>query len=349
MYKLCDLSGKVICNICSDASSRDITLTDIVGRKIGYGKVEYRAALVNRVHLYLNSGVKIATLDREMGLESSGTVDSVKISGSEIGTERVPIRKFDNDYIVEQLFGYEYLRNRGVYPRETRDTNEGYISGGYSSGSGVSVLMVVFFVVVAAAYVFLRSVLIRNEAIVSQLLGTWIPVAAGCVLLLVCLFHRGGGAGVRIAGAIEGVATVILVAILLRFSLSGGTNFGDDWYDRGMEMLHMTEGFSSVLYGILFVIFMYFLIFLPLIALAMIYRVTASRIKEPNCRDWLRLFNSSFHSVLTVIAPILFVIAFFIYNVHEGIFMTILITLFHGVFIALVTTLVFKICRRILG
>ena len=158
-----------------------------------------------------------------------------------------------------------------------------------------------------------RKKLLLYEEIAAQVLEYYIPILSGCIIFFICLFHKGGGWSIRIAGLFEGISATLLFGIVLWFGYRGVLTVGNVLYVNGMAMLNAD---NSVLYAIGFPVFMFLLMTLPFLVLAIIFRIVQSIIHDYKKSNWLRDTNFVFHSVLMFFGLYLFFAAILIFNTN---------------------------------
>ncbi len=159
-----------------------------------------------------------------------------------------------------------------------------------------------------------QNKLLRYEEIAAQILEYYIPILSGSILFLICLFHKGGGWSIRIAGLFEGISTTLLFGIVLWFGYRGVLTVGNVLYANGMEMLNAD---NSVLYAIGFPVFMSLLMTLPFLILAIIFRIVQSIIHDYEKSDWLGYTNFVFLSSLMFFGLYLFYAALLIFHTNS--------------------------------
>ena len=347
MYTLRDVAGKFICNIDSNADERRIIIRDINRKEIGFGKEETHVILVNSVHLVLDNGEYIGTLDRELGLD--GRPDCVRITAKEVEVS-VPVKEFGNPYIIHVLFGdYDPTGPETETDEKTGGNDPAETGTGSAAGDAVSVLFPVLLLAAGiAAFAFLQKTmrLYQHEVIFGLLTG--MPVLSGLILLLICLFHKGGGKEIRLSGLAEAVLTAC--AVWCFFFIHSRCIIGDsadpwmdslrDWFSRLSPVLEMAGSLLSVL--ILFI-----LMFVPFILLAVLYRTVSSRVQDSGRRSWLKDINEKYHRVLLIAGASVFYLTLMVFST-EKLFEAILLGVFYSAFLYFAVKIAGKISRRIM-
>lgn len=345
MYDLYDSGGSFVCRIDTESEYRTIILRDRSDSRIGYGEEKLNILHANSICLFLDNGIQIGVLDRELGLD--GRPDCVVFSGPG-GTRSIPVSELGCPYITEVLFG-DYAKNIPVPEEKEPIGKTPTQTGGTGSvqAAGTTVLSLILFAAAIVAFIFLKRTAQEHTSVVSLIFGTIIPILFGLILLLICLLHRNAGARIRIAGLIESAATVLVTGFFLRLPLPNGTDFGDDLYHKGEELLNCTTGFRSVLYGLGFIAVMFLLYFLVFVLLAVVYRTAASIVKDSERKQWLKGLDLRYHRITIIICSALFLCGLMLFN-DGGIFISILLGVFAGAFVLLISALVHKLSQRIL-
>lgn len=352
MYTLKDYNGKFICCIDSDPSDRKIILRDMSRRAIGYGVEETHAIRAGTVHLFMDDGTPVGTLDRELGLD--GRPDCVRFSGEYLDRS-IPVKEFQNRYILEVLFSSEYVKNMdlGQGTTETSGTSGTSATPETPETSGMPGPKLALFIVMLALSLtmasILRKTILSNTDYAEHIVGLYAPVLMGSILFLICLFHRGGGLSVRLAGLAEGVCSGLVFRIVIWLGFHGGAITDHLFEAWGLDS---TDGFLDLIKGFGFIFLQFVVMMLPHLVLAVIFRIIfriiSPRIRVAYEQEWLKRLNQNYHTAFLICGAFLFFSIFLIVGT-ETLGQVFLLGFFYGIDCAVAAGIVRWGSKRILG
>ncbi len=354
MYELRDNNGHFLCYIDTSETNR-VILRDTNRRSIGYGEEETHFIHVGSIVLYLDDGTKLGTLDREYG---EGKNDYVVFSCPQF-TKRIPVAEFTCPYIVGFLFGWHsdsYKIYQGQVNSDQRKENKPGTPPTPPdpewSGFRMALLTVLSLILCAGAiigYIKVYKMVQLNNNAAFQVLTTIVPCMFGVIPLMMCLFHRNGGAGMRIAGIVEGVCTAALIGIILRAPLVDETDPIGVFFDIVKKLVPGSEasGFLQVVIGLLAAVLFFLMLFMLFAILAALFQLSAAFVKGKEQKKWIKDKNRKFHKTAFCICAVLVVAEIMLFS-GEKIFATILLGIFCGALAIPAFIIVTLISRAIL-